>query len=324
MAVQTELHRHLDVSIRPSTLLELAQERGLQPQSTSIESFREKLILTEPLSDLASVLSTFTICQQVLDRPDVLARVAEEAIEDIYSEGTRKVELRFSPSFVCEFSKLAWEDCLLGIEEGIARAKAKLPEIQTGLLCIASRDYGSQSVDQTIEFYLKNQDRMVGLDLAGNEVDFPQSLFRKSFMRAADRGARITIHAGEATGPETIWEAIEDLGAQRIGHGIACIQDPKLMEYLAKKQICLEMCPTSNWLTGVVPSLREHPLPQVLRAGVPVCINTDDPTLFGNTLPIESKICIEQMGMTPAEVQACHSHADRASFIPSKDLPGAN
>src|SRR5262249_7977514 len=115
--------------------------------------------------------------------------------------------------------------------------------------------------------------------------------------------------------PENVWESIELLGATRIGHGVAAIRDRKLMDYLAKHSICLECCPTSNWLTRAVPSLEEHPLPQLLRAGVPVCVNTDDPTVFAVTLPHEIQICREKMGMTEAEIQSCFAHADHASFI---------
>ncbi|MCM2322014.1 MAG: adenosine deaminase [Oligoflexia bacterium] len=313
--VQTELHRHLDVSLRLSTLLELAQARGLEPQSTSLEAFDKKVILRKPLSDLREVLSTFTLFQRVLDRPEVLERAGFEAVEDCWNEGTRKVELRFSPSFVSEFSKLSWEEVLAGFERGVKRAQAKYPEIQVGLLCIASRDYGPEFAEKTVDFFLKHQSRFVGLDLAGNEENFPCRIFEPAFKKAVKAGARITIHAGEATGPENMWEAIELLGARRIGHGIAAVRDPKLMEYLAKNRICLEMCPTSNWLTRAVPSFESHPLPQVLRAGVPVCINTDDPGVFAVGMADEARICREKMGMTEAEIELCHRHATELSFI---------
>lgn len=312
---QTELHRHLDVSARLSTVLKLAQERGLEAESTSLEVFREKIVLTRPLSDLNTVLGTFTLFQHILDRPDVLEQVAYEVVEDIRSEGTQRVELRFSPSFVCELSKLRWEDALDGFEAGVRRAVAKYPEMQVGLLCIASRDYGVDAALKTVDFYLKHQGRFVGIDLAGNEQDFPCRLFEKPFQKAVRAGARITVHAGEAVGPENIWEAIEYLGAQRIGHGIAAVRDPELMEYLAEHEICLEMCPTSNWLTQCVPSLKAHPLPLALRAGVPVCINTDDPAVFGVTLRDEIAICKREMGMTDAEVQKCLEHGWKSSFL---------
>lgn len=315
MAVQTELHRHLDVSLRLQTLLELAQARELESQSTSLAAFREKIVLIKPLKDLSSVLATFTLFQKVLDRPEVLERVAFEVVEDCHREGTRKVELRFSPSFVGEESGMPWESILEGFSRGVARAQAKYPEMKIGLLCIASRDYGPEMVDRTVEFFLKNQAGFVGFDLAGNEVGFPCPLFEASFKKLKNAGASVTIHAGEATGPETIWEAIEVLGARRIGHGISAIQDPKLMEHLREKKICLEMCPTSNWITQSVSSFETHPFPKVLRAGVPVCVNTDDPAVFGVGITDEARICREKMGISESEIQLAYSHADASSFI---------
>lgn len=312
---QTELHRHLDVSIRLSTLHELAQERGLAGHSTSLDAFSQKILIREPMRDLASVLDSFRICQYVLDRFEVLERVGFEACEDVIREGTQAVEFRFSPSFVGEFSHISWDEQLDAFEAGLNRAKELNPGFKAGLICIVSRDYGLDAAHKTIEFFLKNEHRFIGLDLAGNEVDFPNSMFVEPFKLARDAGARITIHSGEALGPETIWSAIEELGARRIGHGIAAVRDPQLMQLLRERGICLEVCPTSNWLTQVVPSLRVHPLPQLLRAGVPVCINTDDPTLFGNTLGHEIQISKQLLGLTDQEIEACFHSAVRSSFL---------
>jgi adenosine deaminase len=310
-----ELHRHLDVSLRLSTLLELAQERGLEAQSTSLAEFDRKFVLRKPLSDLSSVLAQFTLFQKVLHRPEVLERVAFEAAEDCHLDGIDTIEFRFSPPFVAEHSGLTWQEALESFERGLARARSAFPGFRTGLLCIASRDYGPDEVDRVVEFFIKNRKSFVGLDLAGNEVGFPCRLFKDAFRKALSLGAAITVHAGEATGPDSIWEAIELLGARRIGHGISAIQDPQLIRYLAEKGICLEMCPTSNWITQAVPSFEAHPLPQVLRAGVPVCINTDDPAIFGVKLSEELEICWKTMGMTQAEIRSCFDHARKSTFL---------
>lgn len=312
---QTELHRHLDVSARLSTVHELAIRRGLIPQSTSLESFGEKIFLRKPLQDLAEVLATFSLFQDILDRPETLERIAFEVAEDCWLEGTHRVDLRYSPSFACEKSGLKWEEALDAFHRGITRAMKKYPDLKAGLICIASRDYGTESVAETAEFFLRHRDRLIGFDLAGNEVGFPCRKFESAVKPLRAAGARITVHAGEATGPENVWEAIELLGARRIGHGIASIRDPQLMERLARDGICLEMCPTSNWLTQAVPSFEAHPLPQVLRAGVPVCINTDDPGVFAVTLKDEITIARTRMGMSDAEIRRCQDHAWQASFL---------
>jgi adenosine deaminase len=313
--MRVELHRHLDASVQPELLLKLAKERGLISPETSLLAFKNQWIIQEPLADLSAVLARFTLFQKVLDRADVLERVAREVVGDCWKEGSESVELRYCPSFVSEHSQLSWEESLNAFQRGIQQGLQLYPAMKAGLICIALRDSGPEEVDRTVDFFLKHQNQFIGLDLAGNEGHFPCRLFESSFKKAIQRQANITIHAGEASGPDSIWEAIELLGAKRIGHGVASIQDPKLVNYLIEKQICLEMCPTSNYLTRAVPSLSDHPLPQLLRAGVPVSINTDDPGIFGVTLEDEFQICRKEMGMTSEELSFCQEHARKASFL---------
>jgi adenosine deaminase len=313
--MQTELHRHLDVSMRAATLLELAQKQGLEAQSTSLDQFKDQIYLRSPLEDLNAVLEKFTYFQKVYNHPDVIERFAFESIEDCYVEGTRAIEFRYSPSFVSGLSKISWDEALDAIHRGLARGIKKYPEMRAGLICIASREYGADQVEETIEFFLRKRDQFIGIDLAGNEDQYPCRLFEKSFKKAIGVRAKITIHSGEASGPENIWEALEYLGAQRIGHGVRCTEDPKLMTYLREKQICLEICPTSNWLTRAVPSLATHPLPRLLREGLAVSINTDDPGVFPVTLPHEYQVCQDQMGMTQTEINQCKLFASNASFL---------
>ncbi len=324
----TELHRHLDVSLRLSTLLELAQRRGLEGQSTTLKAFKRRIQLVEPMESLAQVLSKFTLFQEVLSRPEDLERVAREAAHDCYQEGCRRVELRFSPSFICEDGSLSWEEALDAFDRGLQEALGELPGLEAGLLLIASRDYGPESAARTAELYLKNLHRVVGLDLAGSESDFPARRFAEAFRpvllekRRAPELVHITIHAGEAAGPQSVWEALELLGAERIGHGIRAFEDPLLVEHLRKEDICLEMCPTSNWITRAVDSFGEHPLKLALETGVPACINTDDPAIFGVTLGDEVRISREHIGLSPAQVRQSFEHAARASFLGGTDPTG--
>ena len=310
-----ELHRHLDVSIRVSTLHELAQKFDLIPNSTSLEAFNSRFILHSPLKDLSDVLTKFTVFQKILKTEEILERIAFEVAEDCFNEGIRQVELRFSPSFVCEFNHLSWDKALDHFETGIKKAKKQFPAMQIGLICIATRDFGIDSVAETVEFFLKNKNRLIGLDLAGNEENFPCRIFENAFKPAKTQNMNITIHAGEADGPENIWEAIELLGAKRIGHGIRCMEDPSLVTYLVKNKICLEICPTSNWITRVVPSLEQHPLPKIIHAGIPACINTDDPGIFSNNLPDEISLCREKLGLSETEISLCEQNAIQHSFL---------
>ncbi len=312
----TELHRHLDVCTRTTTLLELAVEAGLEGQSTSLEAFSQKVLLKEPFQNLQAVLDAFGLFSKVLKTPKIIERIAFEAAEDCWKEGIRKVEFRFSPAFMTQHSRLDWEEVLQAIEAGLQRAKTYFPDLKTGLIVIISRDLGKEAAEKTAAFYLSHQKRLIGLDLAGPEDTFPCRDFESLFqpIRKAP-GTHITVHAGESAGPEQIWEAIDLLGAQRIGHGVAYAQDPKLEQELAKRRICLEMCPTSNWLTRCVPSLEAHPLPRALRAGIPVCINTDDPGAFGITLPQELEVCRTRLGLTEAEIETCQVNARSHAFF---------
>lgn len=318
---QTELHRHLDVSARLGTLFELAKRYGLIAGSTSEAAFREDVVLTRPLTDLKSVLDRFQLMQKVLQRPEDLERIAYETVEDCWNEGTRAVELRFSPGFATAESGLSWDECLDAFERGITAARTALPEMRVGLICIGSRELGIDSIAETVSYYLKHRTRFIGLDLAGDEEGYPSRLFEEAFRPAREMKSRnpgdvhITVHAGETGSPDSIWEAIELLGAERIGHGIACVKDPQLLRFLAERKICLEICPTSNWLTGAVSSLEAHPALQILRAGVPVSINTDDPAVFGVTLRDELFLCRSKLGFSDAELQSCLAVSYRSSFL---------
>lgn len=313
--MQTELHRHLDASLRLSTLLELLQKKGLEGQSTSLECFGEKFILRSPQQDLNTVLSKFKLFQLAFDSPEILERVGFEAIEDCYREGTRSVELRFSPSFVSEVGHLKWNEILFGFKRGIDKGLKKFHEMRAGLICIASRDYGLESVDETVDFYLKNKNLFIGIDLAGNERDFPCRHFADSFRKVKEAHLPITIHAGEDSDAQNIWEAIDLLGAERIGHGIRSIEDPTLLSELARRGICLEVCPTSNWVTGAVKDLRHHPIQKILKARVKACINTDDPGIFGISMPYELNLCRNLIGLSEEELALCEASAAASSFL---------
>jgi adenosine deaminase len=318
----TELHRHLDISMRLATLLEMAQAVGIEPTSTQLEAFGERIVVRRPLGSLAEVLETFRIVQLVLDRSGHLERVAYETVHDCWNEGTGTAELRFSPSYVCAESGMIWSEALAAFHAGLERALGELPGMRAGLLCIASRDFGPDAVGESVEFYLEHLDRFAGFDLAGDEEGFPARMFEDVFepirraKAARPERVHVTIHAGEASGPESVWEAIEILGAERIGHGIHSFRDPALVRYLAERRICLEMCPTSNWLTGAVARLEEHPLRAALESGVAATINTDDPTIFGVTLGSEVRLAREVIGLSDEQIAETFEIAAASTFLP--------
>ena len=153
--------------------------------------------------------------------------------------------------------------------------------VEARLIGIMSRTFGEAACEEELDALLAHRDGITALDLAGDELGFPGALFMDHFRRARDAGWRITVHAGEAAGPESIWQAIRELGAERIGHGVKAVQDPKLMDFLAAERIGIESCLTSNIQTSTVSSLAQHPLKTFLDHGVLACINTDDPAVQG-------------------------------------------
>lgn len=311
----TELHRHLDVSIRTSTLHRIAIDQKLVEPSMSLERFSEKILITKPMRDLTAVLETFSIFQKALHSEAVLELIAEEATEDCAQDGIDRIEFRFSPAFITEFHpSLTWEQVLSAFERGITRAKEKYA-IEVGLIAIISRDYGIDMAERTVDFLLANRDRFVALDLAGDETRFPNRAFEAPFRRAHEAGIHITVHAGESAGADSVWEAVDRLQAERIGHGIHSVEDRQLMDTLKRRKICLEVCPTSNIMTGVARSYENHPLRDLMRYGVPVCINTDDPGVFGVSLSQEIQIVKQRVWLSDDEIRQCFQWAKDSSFI---------
>ena len=153
----------------------------------------------------------------------------------------------------------------------------------------------------------------VGVTLGGAEAEFPPGPFRESFELARANGLCLTVHAGEAAGPDSVWQALRELRVDRIGHGVRAVEDPRLLERLAEDQIPLEVCLTGNIKTGVFPSLAEHPLPRLIEAGVPVTLNTDDPAFFATTLAGEFQAA-RSLGLSEAELATALDNVERFAF----------
>jgi len=176
---------------------------------------------------------------------------------------------------------------------------------------------GVPAAEETLRIALGEQPAgLISFGLGGPEVGVPRAPFKPYFDKARAAGLHSVPHAGETTGPQTVWDALRDLGAERIGHGIAAAQDPRLMAYLAEHEVPLEVCPTSNVRTRAVASIEEHPLPVLVAAGVPVTINSDDPPMFGTTLEEEYAVAARLLGLDAAGVAGLARAAVRASFLP--------
>jgi adenosine deaminase len=262
--------------------------------------------LRKPLSSLTEVLGKFELFQRVIDRPEVISRLTQETCEDLIQDGTGAAEFRFSFDFMSEYSNLSKETILEAVLLGIAPFRSQL---RISLIGIASRDFGLDAAFEVVDFVRKHATHFVGVDLAGDETLLPNQGFRAAFDEAHRSGIPITIHAGESLGPDSVWSAIEELHASRIGHGIQAIRDPKLVETLRIKKIPLEVCPTSNLITRSWGDYPSHPLKDLHRSGVRVSINTDDPGIFGVPLSEEYRRARKWIGLEEDEIECIRRQA---------------
>lgn len=308
MSAKIDLHRHLDGNIRAQTILELAEKNGIRLPADDVESLLPHVTITTPHPGLVSFLEKFRWPMAVLATPADCRRVAYENVEDALNEHLDYVELRFSPWFMASAHRLDPAAVVEAVTEGIAQGIAEFG-VPVKLIGILSRTFGPDICFQELEALLSCRDKLTGLDLAGDEAGFPARLFERHFRIARDAGLQITVHAGEAAGPESIREAIDILGATRIGHGVRAINDPDLMDELAGRNIGIECCLTSNVQTSTVESYASHPLRTFLERDLLATINTDDPGISNITLDHEFEIAAPLAGLTPDHIAQAKRNA---------------
>lgn len=310
----TDIHRHLDGNIRAQTILDLGRQFNLTLPATELSTLRPHVQVTKTEPDLVSFLQKLDWGVKVLGDLDACRRVAQENVEDAAKAGLHYAELRFSPYYMAMTHKLPVAGVVEAVIEGIRRGRQD-HDIDVRLIGILSRTFGEEACLQELDGLLAHRDGITALDLAGDELGFPGSLFLNHFNRARDAGWRITVHAGEAAGPESIWQAIRELGAERIGHGVKAAEDTELMDFLAKHQIGIESCLTSNIQTSTVASLENHPLATFLRHGVLASINTDDPAVQGIEIEHEYRVAAPAAGLTSDEIRQAQENGLTMAFL---------
>jgi adenosine deaminase len=317
-----EIHRHLDGNLRLATVLELGRRHGLELPGDTEEALRPHVEVQGVEPDLLGFLAKFDVLRRVMVDLSAVRRIARENVEDAHREGIDYIELRFSPWFMAEVHGL---DALAvghavadGVEEAVA-ALPPLPHPRARLIGILSRNYGTEIAFRELDVALALRDRgLVALDLAGDEANYPGELFVEHFRRARDAGLEVTVHAGEAAGPDSVRQAldpVEGLGASRIGHGVRSIEDPGLVDLLARRGIFLEVCPTSNVQTSTVASYAEHPLGKFLERGVRATLNTDDPSISGIDLAHEYRVARDELGLGDDDLARLQKNAVDAAFL---------
>ncbi|WP_426768024.1 adenosine deaminase [Erwinia aphidicola] len=310
----TDIHRHLDGNIRAQTILDLGREFNLTLPATTLEQLRPHVQVIDAEPDLVSFLNKLDWGVKVLGSLDACRRVALENVEDAARAGIHYAELRFSPGYMAMTHNLPVAGVVEAVIDGIKAGCGK-HNIDVRLIGIMSRTFGEEACLRELDGLLAHRDSITALDLAGDELGFPGSQFLSHFNRARDAGLRITVHAGEAAGPESIWQAIRELGAERIGHGVKAVQDPALMDFLAQHGIGIESCLTSNIQTSTVASLAQHPLKAFLDHGILATINTDDPAVQGIEIGHEYEIAAPAAGLSREQMRVAQENGLKIAFL---------
>jgi adenosine deaminase len=257
----------------------------------------------------------------VLVNADACRRVAYENVLDAKKEGIHYIELRYSPWFMAESHGLHPAAVMEACADGV-RAGERDTGIKANVIGILSRHYGVETCMKELDAILAHRDHIVGVDLAGDEANFPAHLFAGHFRKVRDAGLHVTVHAGEADGPASVWSAIRDLGAERIGHGFRSIEDSALVDFLAVNQIGLECCPTSNLHISAVPNYAVHPIRELAARGVKFCLNTDDPGISNIDIAHEYEVAAPAVGLTPEQIRQAQVNALDMAFLSDSDKAG--
>jgi adenosine deaminase len=310
-----DLHRHLDGSVRLETVIELAQQQGIDLPARDVESLRPHVVVDGRAASLMDFIGRFKYLTAILHDLDACRRVAYENVEDAGREGIDYIELRFSPWFMSETHDLNPAGVVEAVADGIKAAERETG-VRAQMIGIMSRTYDTETCHRELDALLAHRDHLVAIDLAGDEMKFPASLFQEHFKRARDAGLQVTVHAGEVDGPESVWASIRDLGATRIGHGIHALRDPELVEYLHKHRIGLEVSITSNIHTGTVDHYEGHPAKRIFELGLLANLNTDDPAISGIDLRHEYEVAAPRAGLSPQMTRQSQLNALEMSFLP--------
>lgn len=313
---KAELHLHLEGAMSPALAIRLAQRHGVALPGTErgIEGLREAFVFRTFEDFIRLYLRVSATLCQAADFRDLVLDVSERLAE----QNVRYAETTFTP--VTHLARgVPQDEVVAGLQEGRAEALARHGVYLRWVFDVV-RSFPDQA-RPTLAFAraveAADPGAVVGLGVGGPERGtFDMEPIAEMFAAGRAEGFHSLPHAGEMAGPESMWLALDRLGADRLGHGVRCLEDPRLVEVLRERRIPLEVCPTSNVLLGVAPSLAEHPLPRLLAEGLVVTLGSDDPTFFGTDLVREIVACAAAFGWSPAEVRALIATGIDVSFMP--------
>jgi len=316
---KVELHLHLEGAIPLPTLLNFIQKRGKHKSIKSLEDLKKRLVC----SNFTQFIKVWLWKNSFITAYEDFEELAYQVLQSLSQQNVKYVEAFYSPR---DFSFRRKRLSARGITESLIKGKKRAFNdfgIRSELIVDLVRDYGPRMGMDLIKELTDYLDQgIIGIGLGGSEKLFPAGLFNKVYQEARDRGFRLTAHAGEAAGAKSIWAALDELGVERIGHGLRVYEDPRLVDYLKERQIPLEICVVSNIRTQVCKTFKEHPVRNYFKEGLMVTINSDDPTMFDTSITNEYLVLIKKFGFSLEEIRKINLNSIEASFMSNneKDL----
>ncbi|WP_036582243.1 adenosine deaminase [Paenibacillus darwinianus] len=315
---KVDLHLHLDGCVRPSTLLDFARIQGVQLPADDPRELLPYMQASEATASLTEYLQKFGFVLPMLQTGEALERVAYETVESAAADNCLYIEVRWAPMLHTN-GELDADGAIRHVLDGLRRGEARFGvKARAIVICMRHHDEATnlRAVEAAARFAGQG---VVAVDLAGDEAGFPPGLFRGVFAMAAKLGLPATIHAGEAGGPGNVREAIEGLGAVRIGHGVRIREDAAVMQLVKERRIPLEMCPVSNIQTKAVSGWDDYPIRDYIEQGVTVTVHTDNPTVSATTITREFRELAARFGFTPSELAALALNGAQAAFLPQEE-----
>lgn len=315
---KTDLHCHLDGSMRLKTILELAEQQKVKLPADTVDGLAKAIHMGEVCQSLEEYLVAFDVTLSVLQTAEALYRAAYELAVDAAAENVRYLEVRYSPALHLQ-KGLKMTTVIDSVLEGLRAAKRETG-IKTGVIVCGIRHINPQTSVRLAELSVAYKNRgVIGFDLAGAEASFPAKDHKDAFQLILKNNVNCTAHAGEAFGPESIGQAIHYLGAHRIGHGTRLREDGDLLNYVNDHRIPLEVCPTSNVQTGAVPSLSAHPLKFYFDYGLRVTINTDNRLITDTTVTKELWLAHKELGLALEDLTTIIVSGFKSAFLPFRE-----
>jgi adenosine deaminase len=312
---KAELHCHLDGSVRPRTVLELAREQGVELPTTSLPKLTRLMQAGKRTRNLGDYLRIFDLTLAVMQQREALYRTAYELVEDCAAENVRHLEVRYSP-ILHRKKRLPFEDIVDPVIAGLRDAGAK-HDMSTGVIICGIRSMAPRVSMALAELAVAYKGRgVLAFDLAGQERDYPAKAHREAFQLILEHNINSTVHGGEAFGAASIAQALHYCGAHRIGHGTRLREDPDLMRYVRDHRVPLEMCLSSNIQTRAVKRIQDHPCGDYFRQGLRVTLNTDNRLMSATTLSEEIALAARAFRFSPYEIKRVILNGFKSAFLP--------